>query len=172
VGGQHPTLLSKGGVLIQVGTHRLGEPMRAPAGFPGRACVACPTDGGLALAWLPSAGKGFRFATARPGDAPEESQVLPKEDIGALDAVGTSDGAHVIFTREPTGPGETASAWVVELPGGKPELLVESDEDAYSIHVAAAEIGSTPTVGVTTMDGSLEVVALGARGPSSRFRIP
>ncbi len=172
VGGQFPTLLSKGGVLIQVGTHRLGEPMRAPASFPGRACVACPIDGGLALAWLTSTEKGFRFAIARPGDAPDESKVLPKEEVGAIDAISTSDGAFVVFTREAGGPGEAASAWYAELPGGKPAPLLESNEDAYSIHVAAGESGSTPTVGITTMDGNLEIVALGARGPAPRFRIP
>jgi hypothetical protein len=172
VGGQHPTVLSKGGVLIEVGTHRLGEPMRAPANFPGRACVACPVDGGLALAWLPSGERGFRFAIARPGDAPDESRVLPKEDISALDAVSTGDGAYVVFTREPTGPGEAASAWYAELPGGKPELLLSSGEDAYSIHIAAGDSEATPTIGVTSMDGNLEIVALGGRGPTARFSIP
>jgi len=172
VGGQHPTVLSKGGVLLAVGTHRLGEPMRAPAGFPGRASVACPVDGGLALAWLPTGERGFRFAIARPGSAPEESKVLPKEDISALDAVGNGDGAFVIFTREPAGPGESASAWYAALPGGKPELLLESAGDAYSIHIAAGDAESTPTVGVTSMDGNMEIVALGARGPSTRFSIP
>jgi len=172
VGGQHPTLLSKGGVLIEVGTQRLGEPMRAPASFPGRNCVACPVQGGLALAWLPSGERGFRFAIARPGDAPEESKVLPKEEIGNIDAVGNGDDAFVVFTRQPDGPSKPVSAWYAQLPGGKPELLLETEEDIFGVHVAAAETGSTPTVGVTTMDGTLEVVALQARGPTTRFHVP
>ncbi len=171
-GGQHPIVLSKGGVLLEVGTQRLGEPMRAPPTFPGRASVACPIDGGLALAWLSSTERGFRFAIARPGEAPDETLVLPKEDISTLDAIGTADGAFVVFTREPAGPGDSASAWYAALPDGKPTPLLDSAEDAYSIHIAAGAAGSTPTVGITTMEGNLKIVALGARGPSTRFRIP
>lgn len=172
VGGQHPTVLSKGGVLIEVGTHKMGEPMRAPAGFPGRASVACPVFDGLALTWLPTGERGFRFAFASPGEAPDEYRMLPKEDIGAIDAVASPDGAYVVFTREPSGPGESASAWYTPMPGGKPQLLLESAEDAYSIHIAAGGPDSTPTIGVTSVDGGLQIVALGARGPSARFSIP
>ena len=64
------------------------------------------------------------------------------------------------------------ATWFAALPSGKPVPLQESDEGANSIHVAISSIGSTPTVGITSMDGKLEIVALGARGPSTRFRIP
>ena len=98
--------------------------------------------------------------------------IFVEDRFGTNDAVADGPGAYVVFTREPTGPGESASAWYAAMPGGKPQVLLNNDEDAYSIHIATGDKDSTPTIGVTSMDGGLEIVALGGRGPTSRFSIP
>jgi hypothetical protein len=173
VGGTLPYVLSKGGVLLELGPNGLGEPMRAPPDFPGRVCVACPIEGGVALSWIPSGARGFRFAIARPGVTPEVIQVLPKEEVGALDAVGDGDGAWVAFTREPTEPGEQTGAWVARLPDGKPQRLSQESKDkAFGVHVAQAEPNGPPVIGVTTSEGALELYALKPRSTPRVFRLP
>ncbi len=173
VGGTIPFVLSKGGVLLDLGPKGLGAPMRVPADFPGRACVACPVEDGVALAWLPSGGHGFRFTIARPGMTPDVTQHLPKEHIGAIDAVADGDGAWVVFTREPSEPGEQAAAWVVRLPDGKPQRLSgDSDDDASGIYVAVTDEETPPTIGVTTSEGAIEVYQLKARSTPQIFRLP
>ena len=171
VPGTQPYVLSKGGVIVPVSLKGMGEPMRVPASFPGRAQVAAKISDGLALAWIPSSGKGFRFCVARPGQAPEEQSVLPKVEIGTLDMQGHGDDAWVVFSRQSSSAAEATSAWVVSLPDGKPEPLYEGDEDAYSIHFADTPATDAPAVGVATFDGSLHVFALGARGPKHKFHI-
>ncbi len=171
VPGQEPFVLSKGGVIVPVSPRGMGEPMRVPSSFPGRAQVAAKINDGLALAWIPSAGKGFRFCIARPGQAPEETSVLPKVDIGTLDMQGDGDDAWVVFSRQSESSSEATPAWVMSIPDGKPEPLHEGDEDSYSIHFASKSTDDVPTVGVATFDGSLHVYALNARGPKHKFHI-
>ena len=111
VPGPQPYVLSKGGVIVPVSPKGMGEPMRVPASFPGRAQVAAKVSDGLALAWIPSAGKGFRFCIARPGQAPEEQTVLPKVE-GTLDMKG--HGGHVVvFSRQSESAADATPAWVV-----------------------------------------------------------
>jgi uncharacterized protein YjbI with pentapeptide repeats len=173
VAGVTPFVLSKGGVLLSLGPKGLGEPMRVPTGFPGRASVTCPIDSGVVLAWLPSIGPGLRYAIVRPGVAPEVCQVLPKDSIGALDALSDGDKAWVAFTREPSEPGERAAAWVVSLPDGKPQRLsTPESEDAAAIHVAISTPGTLPTIGVTSAEGSLEIYQLKPRSTPQVFRVP
>ena len=171
VPGPQPYVLSKGGVIVPVSPTGMGEPMRVPASFPGRAQVAARVNDGLALAWIPSSGKGFRFCIARPGHAPEEVPVLPKVEVGTLDMVGHGDDAWVVFSRQAELPGDASPAWVVALPDGKPEAMYEGDEDAYSIHFANTPEGESPSVGVATFEGSLSVFTLGSRGPKHKFHI-
>jgi uncharacterized protein YjbI with pentapeptide repeats len=171
VPGPIPHVLSKGGVIVPISPKGMGEPMRVPATFPGRAQVAAPVEGGLALAWIPSSGKGFRFCIARPGQAPEEQVVLPKVEIGTLDMTSNGDEAWVVFTRESESAADASPAWAVSLPFGTPELLHQGDEDAYTIHFASQIPGESPTVGVATFDGSLAVYTMGARGPKQKFHI-
>ena len=171
VPGQQPYVLSKGGVIVPVSPTGMGEPMRVPATFPGRAQVAAKVNDGLALAWIPSSGKGFRFCIARPGHAPEEMSVLPKVEVGTLDMVGHGDDAWVVFSRQAEMPGDASPAWVVSLPDGKPEPMYEGEEDAYSIHFASAPEADAPSVGVATFEGSLTVFSLGSRGPKQKFHI-
>ena len=170
VPGPQPHVLSKGGVIVPITTRGMGEPMRVPATFPGRAQVAAPIGGGLALAWIPSSGKGFRFCIARPGQAPEEQLVLPKVEIGTLDMTSNGNEAWVIFTRASEGGGPT-SAWMASLPDGTPEPMYEGEDDAASIHFAAGLPEQNPAVGVATFDGSLAVFVLGARGAKHKFHI-
>lgn len=171
VPGPIPHVLSKGGVIVPISTKGMGEPMRVPATFPGRAQVAAPVEGGLALAWIPSSGKGFRFCIARPGQAPEEQIVLPKVEIGTLDMTSNGDEAWVVFSRESESAADPSPAWFVSLPTGTPQLLHQGDEDAYTIHFANTANGDTPTVGVAMFDGSLAIYTLGARGPKHKFHI-
>ncbi len=126
---------------------------------------------GLALAWIPAAGKGFRFCIARPGIAPEEHTILPKMEIGTLDMVSDGENAWVVFTRQGDEPHAPTKAWYVDLPGGSPAPLYEGAEDAYVIKFAHTADNATPAVGVVTYDGSLEVYSLGARGPKHKFHI-
>jgi uncharacterized protein YjbI with pentapeptide repeats len=170
VPGPHPHVLSKGGVIVPINARGLGEPMRVPASFPGRAQVAAPIGGGLALAWIPSSGKGFRFCIARPGQAPEEQLVLPKVEIGTLDMTSNGNEAWVIFTRPSEASGAT-SAWMASLPDGTPEPMYEGEDDAVSIHFATVLPEQNPAVGVATFDGSLAVFVLGARGAKLKFHI-
>ena len=171
VPGPIPHVLSKGGVIVPITDRGMGEPMRVPPTFPGRAQVAAPLGEGLALAWIPSSGKGFRFCIARPGHAPEEHVILPKVEIGTLDMISKEDDAWVVFTRESESAADPSPAWVVSLPHGNPELLHQGEEDAYTIHFASQTPGDTPTVGIATFDGSLSVYALGTRGPKQKFHI-
>ncbi|MEC9391613.1 MAG: pentapeptide repeat-containing protein [Myxococcota bacterium] len=171
VPGPIPHVLSKGGVIVPISSRGMGEPMRVPPTFPGRAQVAAPVEDGLALAWIPSSGKGFRFCIARPGQAPEEQAILPKVEIGTLDMTSDGSSAWVVFTRESDSAAEASPAWVVSLPNGTPEPLHQGEEDAYTIHFASQTPGDTPTVGVVTFDGALTVYALGKRGPKQKFHI-
>ena len=171
VAGARPHVLSKGGVLVPVSTKSMGEPMRVPSSFPGRAQMAAPVTGGLALAWIPSSGKGFRFCIARPGTAPEETVILPKQEIGTLTMMSNGDEAWVVFTRQAPEPRDPTQAWAVLLPDGTPFPLYEGDDDASSLHFADGCPGDSPTIGVTTFEGSFEVYALGKRGAKHKFHI-
>ena len=171
VPGPQPHVLSKGGVIVPLSPTGMGEPMRVPASFPGRAQVAAKIDDGLAMAWIPSSGKGFRYCIARPGQAPEEQIVLPKIEIGTLDMVGHGEDAWVVFSRQSDHAGEATQAWVMAIPDGKPTPMYEGEEDAYTIHFASTPAGETPHVGVATFDGSLSVFSLGIRGPKQKFHI-
>jgi len=171
VAGPQPHVLSKGGVIVPVSPKGMGEPMRVPSSFPGRAQVAAAMSEGLALAWIPAAGKGFRFCIARPGTSPEEHTILPKMEIGTLDMVTDGENAWVVFTRQGEDANAPTQAWVVELPEGTPAPLYEGTEDAYLIKFAHTADGATPTVGVVTYDGSLQVYTLGTRGPKHKFHI-
>jgi hypothetical protein len=171
VPGPKPHVLSKGGVIVPLSPTGMGEPMRVPATFPGRAQVAAVVDGGLALAWIPSTGKGFRFCIARPGQSPEEQVMLPKVEIGTLDMVGNGESAWAVFSHSADDGSGITHAWVVSLPYGTPEPLYEGEEDAYTIRFAEAPQGTAPSVGVSTFDGSLAVFTLGSRGPKQKFHI-
>ncbi len=171
VPGIQPHVLSKGGVIVPLSPKGMGEPMRVPPSFPGRAQVAAVLNDGLALAWIPSSGKGFRFCIARPGHAPETQVMLPKTEIGTLDMVGDGFDAWVVFSRPATDNSGVTHAWVAALPDGEPAALYEGEEDAYTIHFAHTPKGETPMVGVATFDGSLSLFSLSKRGPKQKFHI-
>ena len=87
-------------------------------------------------------------------------------EIGTLDMVSDGEDAWVVFTRQGEDPNAPTQAWFVDLPTGTPAPLYEGSEDAYMVKFANTPDGTTPTVGIITYDGSLEVYTLGARGPA------
>ncbi len=118
---RYPVLLTKGGIVAMVSTAGVGKPVRVPSTFPGRLCATCPIEGnGVGFAWLGRDELGLRFAAGLPEQAPEEERLLPKQAIGVLDINPTPDGAWVVFTQESSKASAPATAWAVQLPGGKP----------------------------------------------------
>jgi uncharacterized protein YjbI with pentapeptide repeats len=155
---RYPVLLTKGGTAMIVTTNGVGKPVRVPSSFPGRLCATCPIEGnGVGFAWLGRDELGLRFAAGLPDQAPEEEKLLPKQAIGVLDVNPAPEGAWVVFTQESSKASAPATAWAVQLPGGKPFPLLE-DEDADVMDVRF--VGDGPIVAVSTLDGMVYGVRL------------
>jgi hypothetical protein len=170
VSDHHPVVLSKGGVLIRVGPGGPGQPMTAPSSFPGRRCGAAPAGDGVALAWLPSSGKGLGVAGVEPGVSGDERILLPKAILGGLDVAADDQAAWAAFTREPDSASGAATAWGIRLPDGQPFPIVDDPEkDVTEIRMVADPTGALAAV--TLLDGALELYALRDGGAELVWRI-
>ena len=166
----HPTVLSKGGVMVQLTDRGTSEPMRAPAGFPGRSCAVAPHEDGLYLVWTSPPGLGMQVANAVPGESPEVMHLLKETPVGRVDAVATGGKSFAIYTEEPETPDGAASAWAMTLPMGTPFPVIDDplvDVDTVRSHVHAGKAYAV----VTTITGGLEILRLGANKVTSRWKI-
>lgn len=170
VSDHHPVVLSKGGVLMTLGRRGPGDPMTAPAAFPGRRCAAAPLGDGVALAWLSSQHLGLGVAAVASGVASEEELLLKKVPIGGLDAAADRRGAWAVFTKEPTAPGGAAEAWALQLPDGAPFPVVDSaEEDVTEVRMVTDPAGVL--VAATLLDGGLALYSLSNGRSESVWRI-
>jgi uncharacterized protein YjbI with pentapeptide repeats len=166
----HPTVLSKGGVMVQLNDRGTSEPIRTPAGFPGRSCAAVPHEEGLHLVWTSPPGLGLRVANALPGESPEVLHLLKETPVGRVDAASAGGQSYALYTEEPETPDGAASAWCMQLPMGTPFPIIDDpmvDVDTVRAHVH----GSKAYAVVTTITGGLEILRIGANKVTSRWKI-
>lgn len=169
-GAHHPVVLSKGGVLVLLGAGGPGQPMRAPAGFPGRSCAAAPRGTGLVLTWAESEKSGFSLAFVKPGEAPDEMRLLPKLVLGAMDMTDIGGKVWVVFTREDPRGRAPSTAHAVRLPDGSPFTIVDDKNfDAEDVRFCLGT--GAPLAAVTGLDGSVRLYALDASAARERWRM-
>jgi hypothetical protein len=68
-------VLSKGGVIFELGTKGGKSPMGAPANFPGRRCGSAPLGDKMFVAWLSATSHGLFVSALEPNEKPDELQL-------------------------------------------------------------------------------------------------
>mgnify|MGYP003884925731 CR=1 FL=1 len=151
--GGLPILSGKGSVLTPVGPRGLGDPKRAPDGFPGVGAIAAEHEGDLVCVWAlegrePEIPGGLRFARIQRRGTPETEVVSLAPQIRHLTSAPCGDHTVMAWLEGPAdGIGGTVG-WVCELPDGAPRPVGGDIDDAIRIKV------SDGVVAIVQADGS------------------
>jgi uncharacterized protein YjbI with pentapeptide repeats len=169
VSDHHPIVLSKGGVVVELGPKGPASPLRTPANFPGRRCGACPTTEGMSVGWLTTA-PGIFFARVSAKGVSDEVHLLKKNAIGLLDLGSAAGRGFAAFTKSPRREVDASSAWAMRLPEGEPYALVD-DPDRDVTEVKIVPSGDVCYCAVADSEGGVELFELGDSAAVSRWRI-
>jgi uncharacterized protein YjbI with pentapeptide repeats len=172
VGNVNPLLLTKGGTVHAILRDKLGGPLNAPEGFPGRLAASVQTPEGSVVAWTPRGENGFRWAVLQKTGRPESFRVSPKTGITALDLARVGERTLVLFAREEDGDLSAAGAWGQYLPDGRPFKAVSgSGVDVEDIKVVKTT-DERVTAMVLALDESVRFVEIKGGRSKMLGRVP
>jgi hypothetical protein len=161
LGGHHPVLACKGGVVIPVGVRGPGAPLRTPPTFPGTMAVAAGHGDRVLGVWVEETRSqdqpgGLRFAWFGGGVTPHPQPLTVGGDVTALDAVATSEGAWVAWVdaKDPT------CVAFARVPDGTVERLDTEGLGVDEVKFASEPSGEPglPVLVMTTDEESILVV--------------
>jgi len=159
VGSQDPIVLSKGGVVMQVGSKGTRKPMRAPSGYPGRVSSACADGDGLSLVWSLKGAPGLHISLLSPSAPADQLKLVPKKYIGNVSTGSLKGQAWAAWSIEELSPQIPASAWAMKLPDGKPFPVVQGEEyDVDDVQFVNSETGLM--LAINTLDGDFLLFSL------------
>jgi uncharacterized protein YjbI with pentapeptide repeats len=162
LGGSHPVLWCKGGVVIPCGPNGPSAPLRTPETFPGRMAVAVTQDDGRVLvAWSEEHRNdqepgGLRFAWLGPGIVPRTQVLTVGGEVGSLDARPSPGGASIAWIDE------NGRAFVCAVPDGEPVALdpgTDHEFDEIRFFLDDAGPAGPVQLGLVTIEEQLLVVA-------------
>lgn len=163
----NPVLLGKGGTVASVESDGIGRLLIAPSGFPGRIQASSARKENLvAVAWVNRDEKGVRIQ--RLGHDAEPLRLEATSDISTVDLKAVEGGWWLAYTREPPAERDVALPIAVFVPDagdlGKPLTLLGPDEveDIEDLRFIVGE--GAPRLGGVTVDETLLVIELGAKG--------
>jgi uncharacterized protein YjbI with pentapeptide repeats len=169
VSDHHPLVLSKGGVIFELGTKGGKSPMGAPANFPGRRCGSAPLGDKMFVAWLSATSHGLFVSALEPNEKPDELQLHKKLPIGTLDVVSFEGRVTVAFTQEPKRTGGSASAWAMSWPRTEPiPLVTDPNRDITEVRLAIGVDGVYAAA--IEPEGGVELFLIVEGTATSRFR--
>jgi len=163
--GGLPVLSGKGGVLTPVGPRGVGDPRRAPEGFPGVGAVAALDGRDLLCVWAlegrePDIQGGLRFARIERRGSPDTEVVSLAPQIRHLTSAQHGDGTVIAWLEGAAdGIGGTVG-WVCQLPDGAPRPVGGDIDDAIRIRVSSGVVAIVRADG-TAWFGDLEGQRLG-----------
>lgn len=106
-GRHHPVLRSKGGVLIPIGTRRVGRPVRTPSDFGGEQAAAVPEGEHVRVFWAAEGagpGEGTIETSLLGGRGrPVCDRLVSEADITSLDALASQSATHVGWVDQASG---------------------------------------------------------------------
>ncbi len=169
-----PVILGKGGTVTAVDADGIGRLLTAPAGFPGRLQAASALrDDVIALVWVNRDEKGLRLQ--RLGVDGEALRLETQHPIGSVDIRAAEGGWWVAWVREPVADRDVTVPMAMWLPesgdAGKPVALLGADEleDLEDLRFVLGD--GPPRVAAVTLDETLLVVDVTARGGRVALRI-
>ncbi len=164
LGGHHPVLACKGGVLISADVKGAADPLRTPPSFPGPLSAAVTLGDRVLGVWSePVRGEeepgGMRFAWMGPGVTPKPLVLTKGGDIAALDAIDAGDAGWVAWAE--LGRTGADSIYVARLPGLEPQkLAIKEVLEVEEVRFAYDGTHDNPRIAVVTADEGLRIYDL------------
>jgi len=164
LGGHHPVLACKGGVVISAGVKGAADPLRTPPSFPGPLSAAVTLGEKVLGVWSePAKGEeepgGIRFAWMGPGVTPKPLVLTKGGDIASLDAIDAEEGGWVAWSE--LGRRGSDSVYVARLPGLEPKkLAIEGSIAIEEVRFAYDGAHEHPRIAVVTAEESLRIYDL------------
>ncbi len=150
-----PVIATRGGVVIAVDGDKPGDPVRTPAGFPGRIARVVRSDGDLVAVWYeasdePGEPGWLRSAVLGGRGEPVVRTVHRPHRLKALDVVAGPGGLRIAWVEAQDLL--VAFAWTAVVPRGAPAVVEAAGDAVTDVRWAPGLPGEAPALVVTTLD--------------------